>query len=105
MSARSLPFGPEKGNTRNSCLILDDLVWRDLSDDWQKYLLEQEESPALSTKVVSKKSCPNKRDNFLLKIFGLLAESCGEETGKHAFRVLRKSVRCQGTLGGTCDDP
>ena len=24
---------------------LDDQVWRDLSDDWQKYLLEKEESP------------------------------------------------------------
>ena len=26
---------------------LDDQVWRDLSDDWQKYLLEKEESLAL----------------------------------------------------------
>ena len=26
---------------------LDDQVWRDLSDDWQKYLSEKEESPAL----------------------------------------------------------
>ena len=26
---------------------LDDHVWRDLSDDWQKYLSEKEESPAL----------------------------------------------------------
>ena len=26
---------------------LDDQVWRDLSDDWQKYLSDKEESPAL----------------------------------------------------------
>ena len=26
---------------------LDDQVWRDLSDDWQKYRLEKEESPVL----------------------------------------------------------
>ena len=26
---------------------LDDQVWRDLSYDWQKYLSEKEESPAL----------------------------------------------------------
>ena len=26
---------------------LDDQVWRDLSDEWQRYLSEKEESPAL----------------------------------------------------------
>ena len=26
---------------------LDDQVWRDLSDDWEKYLLEKEEDSAL----------------------------------------------------------
>ena len=26
---------------------LDDQVWRDLTDDWQKYLSDKEESPAL----------------------------------------------------------
>ena len=26
---------------------LDDQVWRDLSDDWQKYLLDKEEIPVL----------------------------------------------------------
>ena len=26
---------------------LDNQVWKELSDDWQRYLLEKEESPAL----------------------------------------------------------
>ena len=26
---------------------MDDQVWKDLSDDWQRYLLEKETSPAL----------------------------------------------------------
>ena len=26
---------------------LDDQVWKELSDDWQRYLIEKEERPAL----------------------------------------------------------
>ena len=58
-------------------------------------------------------SCQNKCGKFLVENFGnqrgsvsLLAESCGgERKGKSASHALRKSVRCQGRLGGTCDDP
>ena len=35
------------GWARDSLSDLDDQVWRDQSDDWQKFLSEKEESPAL----------------------------------------------------------
>ena len=70
---------------------LDDQMWRDLSDDWQKYLSEKKKAPPCEPKL-----CPvsfqNKRNEFPAENFGnqkvsalLLAQSCGEKTQKEYF--------------------
>ena len=40
-------IGPEEGQYKDLLTNMDDQVWKDLSDDWQKNLSEKEESPAL----------------------------------------------------------
>ena len=52
------PGGQENDSTRNSLSDLDDQVWKELSDDWQRYLLEKKKAPLCEPKL-----CPESFQN------------------------------------------
>ena len=89
----------------------DDQVWKELSEEWQKYLSEKEESPALRGRHCVQKGARLNAERLRLGTSGNLNEiprqgwRGREVKWKMASWELRSSAQCQGRPRSTCEDP